>query len=107
MESPIIGVRVPELKKMTEEYLLGKEKALVETFQNEIDVVPVALPLSVVNFFSLSHQSEEKNDVESENSGYDELEQEILAFLEKGPPDENSDEDETVSLLSSLFSSLL
>ena len=50
--------KLPELKQMTERYLLEREKELVETYQRELDKVTVPLPPAITDFFAHPPNSE-------------------------------------------------
>ena len=102
---------LPELKSMAEKYLLSKEKQLVESFQRNIDEVTVPLPPEITNFLSLPCMPEvvlevvgepERDKIENE-SGILTLENEILTFLEQGLGRHEVDDDETFTLMASMF----
>jgi len=103
LENEIKKKKVPELKKMSEQYLLGKERELVEKFQTELDKVTVPLPPSIGNFFEpIEKELEEKREVEDEET-YLALENEILSFLEQGLQLQPEDDERTALLLTTLF----
>ena len=102
--------KLPELKQMTERYLLEREKELVETYQRELDKVTVPLPPAITNFFAhppnLGEANKEEAVEDDENSTSDELEKEILAYLNRRLHGEAEETHSDSILLASLFERL-
>ena len=108
LESDVKNKKVPELKKMAEDYLLSREKDLVDTFQKELDAIPVPLPPSITNFFQPSGEVHEN--LAEEDEEFELLEKEVISFLEKREASEFNEEEQeenSVAILSSLFATLL
>jgi len=96
---------------MVEQYLLGREKELVEVFEKELAEVPIPLPATVSNFFirpplTIKEVDEKREEEIGSSESLDVLENEVLDFLQNGSMVEEEEED-PASLLSSLFADLL
>lgn len=103
LEEDLRKKTVPELKKMAENYLLSKESELVATFQKQLDSVLVPIPSEITNFFEPKESEKEEDD---QNVNYLQLENEILSFLQQGPPSATEEEDSFASLLLTVSESL-
>ena len=108
LENDLQTNKVPELKQLTEQYLLGREKKLVEVYQKELDSVTVPLPPSISNFFqhplSLEEKNEERVDVIEDGNIIDDMEDEILSYLtQKMNGEEEEDTAKEAALLSLFF----
>ena len=103
--------KLPELKQMAEQYLLEGENELVGMYQKELDQVTVLLPPVITSIFACPPDfgAENKEEVveADEHSAFEELEKEILDFLDrKIDGDEASKVAEDEALLPSMLSSL-
>ena len=79
--------KLPELKEMVVKYLLEREKELVDVYQKELDDVTIPLPSSITNFFwnPTNTEEEKREDCDESDDGNncDEMEKDILAFLNR------------------------
>lgn len=103
LEEDLRKKTIPELKKMAENYLLSKESELVAMFQKQLDSMSVPIPSEIMNFFELKENEKEEDD---QYANYLQLENEILSFLQQGPPSATEEEDSFASLLLTLYESL-
>jgi len=103
LEEELRRKKVPELKKMAEEYLLSKEKELVATFQKQLDSISVPIPSEITNFFAPKENEKEED---NQNDSYLQLENEILLFLQQGPPSATEEDNSFASLLLSMCETL-
>ena len=103
--------KVPELKDMAEKYLLERESKLVQMWQKELNDVIVPVPLAITNFFDQPPSSSEKEEIieeTNEDNQWDDLEKEILHFLQETQEDSGATEEEDgVGMLTTLYGELL
>ena len=87
--------KLPELKQLAEQHLLEREKELVGVYEKELDKVTVLLPTSIATFFqcALPVSEEDKReiaDVADEHDTFEEMQEDILAFLARRMNDDEA-----------------
>ena len=116
LEDEIQTKKVAELKQLVEQHLLAQEEELVEGYQKELNKVTILILPSVANVFQHPTNplpnlliTEEKNEEGAEviKDGEDDMEKEILSYLNRRLNGEDEeDEEKEAALLSTLFSTL-